>query len=175
MTETSLEAVRTKLTAGPMDETQPKKTIKPSAGETEQEDQAFAYQDNLLAVLLAYPASRHHLGGFDPTMLHGEHRQTLAAWLKRQPDVIGEVPTELQSIDTYVKIVQLKAETRYDGWSEQDSSLEVAKLLRQVQVEHKKQTKEQLIQELREAEARGDDKVADELRTRLYELIKETA
>ncbi len=175
MTDTSLEAVRTKLTAGPMDETQPKKTIKPSAGETEQEDQAFAYQDNLLAVLLAYPASRHHLGGFDPTMLHGEHRQTLAAWLKRQPDVIGEVPTELQSIDTYVKIVQLKAETRYDGWSEQDSSLEVAKLLRQVQVEHKKQTKEQLIQELREAEARGDDKVADELRTRLYELIKETA
>ena len=175
MTDTSLEAVRTKLTAGPMDETQPKKTIKPSAGETEQEDQAFAYQDNLLAVLLAYPASRHHLGGFDPAMLHGGHRQTLAAWLKRQPDVIGEVPTELQSIDTYVKIVQLKAETRYDGWSEQDSSLEVAKLLRQVQVEHKKQTKEQLIQELREAEARGDDKVADELRTRLYELIKETA
>ena len=175
MTDTSLEAVRTKLTAGPLDEAQPKKTIKPGVGETEQEDQAFAYQDNLLAVLLAYPASRHHLGGFDPAMLHGGHRQTLAAWLKRQPDAIGEVPTELQSIDTYVKIVQLKAETRYDGWSEQDSSLEVAKLLRQVQVEHKKQTKEQLIQELREAEARGDDKVADELRTRLYELIKETA
>ena len=86
-----------------------------------------------------------------------------------------EVPAALKPLETYVKIIQLKAETRYDGWSEQDSSLEVAKLLRQVQVEHKKKTKDQLIHELRDAETSGDDATAERLRAELLALIKETA
>lgn len=176
MTDTSLEAIRSKLATGPtLADGKPQKAIRRDLGEGEPTDQAYAYQDNLLAVLVSYPAARHHLGGFDTKMLRGEHRQLLGKWLKSHTSPLTDVPAALQSIETYVKIVQLKAETRYDGWSEQDSSLEVAKLLRQVQVEHKKKTKDQLILELRDAEARGDDKTADELRTRLYELIKETA
>ena len=52
---------------------------------------------------------------------------------------------------------------------------EVAKLLRQTEVEHKKKTKDQLIKELRDAEEAGDDEVAAKLRTQLLTLIKETA
>jgi len=176
MTDTSLDAVRTKLTAGPTTSAAPQKAVRLSDGQGDMVvDKAHAYQDNLLAVLLSYPATRHHLGAFDPTVFHGEHRQMLAKWLKTHDGSVGEIPPALQSIETYVKIVQLKAETRYDGWSEQDSSLEVAKLLRHTEVEHKKQTKDELILKLRDAEAEGDDKAANELRTRLYELIKETA
>ena len=103
----------------------------------------------------------------------GEHRKYLARLLQQNS---GDVPeTELQPIETYVKIVQLRAETRYDGWSEHDVSLEIAKLLRQTEVEHKKQNKNQLIVRLREAESSGDETLAHELRGQLSKLIKETA
>ena len=108
-------------------------------------------------------------------MFVGEDRQAIAAWLKNHSDPVDDVPDSLKHLETYVKIIQLKAETRYDGWSEQDSSLEVAKLLRQTEVEHKKQTKERLIHELRQAEESGDDDVATALRSQLYALIKEIA
>ena len=155
----------------------PLKTVKQGGSQPEKQKLPdVPYQDNLLAVLMAHPITRHHLGGFEVDMFAGEERQKLVAWLKKHEEVVShDVPAELQPLETYVKIIQLKAETRYDGWSEQDSSLEVAKLLRQTEVEHKKQTKTRLINELREVEASGDDAAAGDLRAKLYALIKETA
>jgi DNA primase len=174
LTETSFEAVQTKFNQADTDQPRrPSKRIQ-SADTPVQADRS-GYQDDLLAVLSRYPATRHHLGAFDTAIFEGEHRQALAAWLKRHDAALDEVPPALRPVETYVKIVQLKAETRYDGWSEQDSSLEVAKLLRQTEVEHKKQTKEQLIEQLRDAEAEGDDRTAAVLREQLHDLIKETA
>lgn len=177
MTGTSLEAIKTKLRAGPSEQ-KALKNIKRSDAEvasTEPARPEAAHQDNLLAVLMAYPSTRHHLGGFDMSMLAGKDRQLIGEWLKKHQEPLDEIPASLKHLETYVKIVQLKAETRYDGWSEQDSSLEVAKLLRQTEVEHKKQTKERLIHELRQAEEDGDDEAAGTLRAQLYALIKETA
>ncbi len=176
MTGTSLDAITAKLRAGPAEATPALKQVKASSSQPEQPKlPAAANQDNLLAVLMAYPTTRHHLGGFDTTIFAGEERQQVAAWLKKYDGPADELPDSLKPLETYVKIIQLKAETRYDGWSEQDSSLEVAKLLRQTEVQHKKQTKDRLINELRTAEADGNDTVADELRAQLYALIKETA
>jgi DNA primase len=176
MTDTSLEAVKAKLNTSAKADQPVMKTVKPpEQSEPVKERPESAHQDNLLAVLMNYPGTRHHLGGFDVAMLAGEDRQAIAAWLKTHIDPLDEVPPALKPLETYVKIIQLKAETRYAGWSEQDSSLEVAKLLRQTEVEHKKQTKEQLIQELREAEESGDDVTAEKLRAKLFALIKETA
>ena len=176
MTGTSLEAVNAKLKAG-VNADQPRlKEVRRPTELTEAVRPEAAYQDNLLAVLMAYPGTRHHLGGFDTDSLLGQERQAIAAWLKKHAEPLDdELPSALKPLETYVRIVQLKAETRYEGWSEQDSSLEVAKLLRQTEVEHKKQTKERLIHELREAEAAGDDASADTLRSQLHALIKETA
>lgn len=175
MTGTSLDAVRAKLTAGQGSSDAPKKSIKRPSEPVEPVRPDAAYQDNLLAVLMAHPVTRHHLGGFDTTTLAGKERQQLAAWLKKHDALLDELPAALKPLETYVRIVQLKAETRYEGWSEQDSSLEVAKLLRQTEVEHKKKTKELLITKLRDAEENGDDKVANELRAQLHAIIKETA
>jgi len=173
MTDTSFDAVLAKFNENLKDAPRPSKPVHNDSISVEN-DKAV-YQDDLLAVLTAYPDSRHLLGGFDTTMFVGEHRQQLAGWLKKHTDELDAVPTALRPLETYVKIVQLRAETRYEGWSEQDSSLEVAKLLRQTEVEHKKQTKQRLINELRDAEANGDDKVAERLRSELHALIKETA
>jgi hypothetical protein len=72
-----------------------------------------------------------------------------------------------------VKILLLKAETRYADWNDQDRYFESARLLRQVVNEHKKQKQSQLTNQLREAEAAGDDAKATELRMQLNTLIKE--
>ncbi len=176
MTGTSLDAISAKLRAGPVEAVPVLKQVKATSSQPEQPTlPPAANQDNLLAVLMAYPTTRHHLGGFDTTIFAGEERQRVAAWLKKYDGPADQLPDSLKPLETYVKIIQLKAETRYDGWSEQDSSLEVAKLLRQTEVQHKKQTKDRLINELRVAEADGNDTVADELRAQLYALIKETA
>lgn len=79
----------------------------------------------------------------------------------------------MKEYDTYVKILLLKAETRYGEFSEQDRYFETARLLRQVTTEHKKQQKDVLTKQLREAEDAGDDETARDLRTKLNELIKE--
>ena len=177
MTDTSLDAVRSKMNIASQAPVAPLKTVKQNHT-TEPSPDAIIdapLQDILLAVLMAYPSTRHHLGGFDTSMLAGSERQQLADWLKKHSGMLNEIPAALKPLETYVKLIQLKAETRYDGWSEQDSSLEVAKLLRQTEVEHKKKTKDRLITELREAEASGDDSNAERLRAELYALIKETA
>jgi len=176
MTGTSLDAIRQKLLSEEAVEAKALKPIKQSTEPVRSSSHDVPYQDNLLAVLVAYPASRHLLGGFDTSMFIDKHRQQLADWLRSHDDSLGDTfPDALKPLETYVKIVQLKAETRYDGWSEQDSSLEVAKLLRQTEVEHKKKTKDQLIKELRDAEEAGDNETATKLRTQLLTLIKETA
>ena len=79
----------------------------------------------------------------------------------------------LQNYDTYVKILLLKAETRYADWSDQDRYFETARLLRQVINENKKKQRDNLTSEIREAETVGDDEKANEIRTKLNKLIKE--
>ena len=98
----------------------------------------------------------------------------MAQYLKTHAGtVVTSTPGDLQSFDTYVKILLLKADARYADWSDQDRYFETARLLRQVTNEHKKQKQEQLTTQLREAEAADDDVRAMELRTQLNTLIKE--
>ncbi len=178
LTSTSLAALEAKLESGVSEPAAPKKAhrtnLEPSPM-TEAEAQEYAYQDDLLAALLLSVGARSQLGQYSVEVLVGEHRQKLASWLKKHQTLFDEPPRGLQTIDTYVKIVQLKAETRYGNWSDEDLSLEVAKLLRLSEVKHKKKTKDQVILALREAEGNGDDETAAALRNQLLTLIKETA
>ena len=110
----------------------------------------------------------------DSGIFAGEERQAVATYLASHAGVAVETtPKALQNYDTYVKILLLKADTRYVDWSDQDRYFETARLLRQVANEHKKQTQEQLTQQLREAESSGDDARATILRGQLNTLIKE--
>lgn len=133
-----------------------------------------AYQDNLLAVSLIDPPSQELFATVDTSMFIGDDRQAVAAYLAGHAGkVVKTTPESLQSIDTYVKILLLKADARYADWDDQDRYFETARLLRQVINEHKKQQKEVLTQALREAEAADDDAKAMSIRSELNTLIKE--
>lgn len=169
----TLEAVRAKLDSVPREEKTKQRPIAASVTREKTRDDA-AYQDDALAAALIDVPSHELLSRMESGMFVGDERQAVAAYLAAQPGkAITSLPDELQKYDTYVKILLLKAETRYAEWDDKDRSLETARLLRQVENEHKKETQEALIQHLREAEAADDDERANALRTQLNTLIKE--
>jgi DNA primase len=133
-----------------------------------------SFQDGLLSVAMLESSAHDLFKDIDVMMFDGEDRQMLARHIQQHPGTrFDVVPDDLQKYDTYVKIVLLKAENRYADWSEQDRYFETARLLRQVENEHKKQIQVQLMNQLREAETIGDDAKATELRIQLNTLIKE--
>ena len=176
LADSSLEVVRKKL-AQPEDEvtTKPLKVIKAEAATSGKSESFNTIQDNALAVLVGWPSSRHLLEDFDAELFEGRVRQALAEWLKHHDGEVEPLPKELKEIETYVRIVELKAETRYEAWSDAERVQETARLLRQIITDSKKRTQQELLQKLRDAEEIGDDKKSDELRQQLHQLIKETA
>ncbi len=152
---------------------QPLKTVKTDSIVN---DLKHAYQDDLLAVASLTPTSHELFKGFDIGLLADEPRQLLANYFAQSGgQLLEDTPDDLQEIDTYVKIVLLRADTRYADWSEQDRYFEVARLIRQVEHEYKKQTRTKLVSQLRQAEAEGNEEQAELLKNQLHSLIKEIA
>lgn len=170
----SVEAIKAKSIAGGTVEMPTKKPVKQQTARVVNDSQA--YQDNLLAVALIDAPSQVLFKHLEPAAFSSADRQAVAAYLANYAGtIVTDTPKELQNHDTYVKILLLKADARYADWNEQDRYFESARLIRQLENEHKKQTQAVLTNQLREAEARGDDETAAELRTRLSVLIKEIA
>ena len=177
MTDTSFETIQQKyLTVDTKQGNTRLKQVMESGNnpDIDQNDAVNNYQDTLLAVLLMAPATRSLLDQYDTNLFQGDQRQQLANYLKDHSESWLELPEALKNIDIYVKIVELKAETRYVDWNDADLQLEAARLLRQMQVEHKKRTTEKLLHQLRDAESAGNEQAATILREQIHELIKET-
>ena len=172
MIGSSLEAVHEKLAATPSD--QPAlRSVKASTANIEVE---HPIEDDFLSVTAIDGPSQELLTHLDIELLHGEHRQALAGYLAKHHGVpLVTVPEGLQKFDTYVKIILLRADTRYADWDSNERYYEAARMLRQIEHEHKKQTRNQLITELRIAETSDDEVSADRLRHELNTLIKEIA
>ncbi len=172
MTHTTLETIRQKsLQHEPA--TTPKRAI---AHVVQAAPDPYMYQDNAFAVACNDAASQELFAHIDPELFEGAERRAMARYFaSHHAEPLRDTPKELHQFDTYVKILLLKADTRYGEWSEQDRYFETARLIRQIENEHKKQTQEQLIKELRGAEAAGDEPRALEIRTKLNSLIKEIA
>ena len=150
-----------------------KKSVK-HAGESPPDTEA--YQDNALAVAMIDGPSQELLTYMNTELFHGEARQAVAKYLAaHHGTALTRTPPELNEYDTYVKILLLKADTRYAEWGEQDRYFETARLIRQIEHEYKKQTRDQLTTQLREAEAADDESRATQLRAELNTLIKEIA
>lgn len=171
MTDVSIEAIKQKQYATPDASAKPLKHVKPATQHAVDPD---AYQDNLLAVALIDTAAQDLFRTVDAAIFTDPTRRAVAAYIAAHigTDII-DTPEDLQSHDTYVKILLLKAETRYSAWSSDDRYFEAARLLRQVTTQHKKQQKDALTLELRDAEEVGDDATAHRLRGQLNQLIKE--
>ena len=173
MTGSSFEAIHTK-SQQTTEEVKRLKPIKPS--EDEAQVVSHLHEDDALAVAVIDSASQELLEHLDLELLHSEQRRALAQYLvSHAGTALVDTPPELQNYDNYVKMVLLRAETRYAEWDSNDRYYEAARLIRQIEHEHKKQTQENLIAELREAERVGDEKESERLRIELNALIKEIA
>ena len=79
----------------------------------------------------------------------------------------------MQKFDQYVKIVQLKTESRYVNWEPEALDKEMARLVKKLVTKHHKHQKQQLLEALRDAEELNDEERAAVLRQKLNTLIKE--
>jgi DNA primase len=171
MTHSTLGAVRAKLDQQP-DDVKPLKETKNQLAERPPE--ALIHQDDALAAACIDVASQDAFAHMNLDVFIGDERRAVADYLAAHPGKeITDTPLELQKYDTYVKILLLRAEARYAGMDPSERVFETARLLRQIEHEHKKQKQLELIAELRSAENSGDEARANELRITLNTLIKE--
>ncbi len=167
----SIDALKEKLTNS---NEQTDKRYKKVIHSAETPKEQFRHQDDLLAVLLFDGKSQNLLESIDLEIFTEGERRSLAKYLKDHGGkTLSNTPKQLQSYDNYVKILLLKAETRYAGWNEQSRYLEAAELLRKVINENKQKQKDLLTDQLRDAEELGDDTAAAEIRAKINKLIKE--
>lgn len=133
-------------------------------------------EDIVLGIALIEPATRRWLSALMPEMIESEQGRELLLFLQQNSDKItDEVPEGLKNIAEYAKIVSLKSETRYANWEPQQFQAEMARVIKQIVTKHREIKKQQLIDQLREAEDLGDDALAESLRHSLNALIREKA
>jgi len=169
-TSTTLETVRKKFESK---DDEPAPVLKEVKYSGEAVVDAYGHEDSLLALALTFPAVRELLLELDPKMLANDDRKVVLKFLKSSSEPVQATPTELQELDTYVKILLLKADARYGEWSDEDRYFETARLVRIIVTKHKQTQKDELTAALRIAEDEGNDEEALRLRHALNELIKE--
>ena len=171
MSHTSEEAVRQKLAGEPVK----KQTFKPVVANTSIiKNKQAVLEDNILALALYDARCLEELRRADRQQWSSAERELLATVLLEEDNPQNR-PKRLQKADIYVKMVSLRAEERYAAWNSGDRYVAMCQLLRDKEDKHNKQTQQELLAKLRDAEAAGDEAAARELRAALNNIIKEKA
>lgn len=141
------------------------------------EPESYAHEDYLLALLTVEPTAQDIARKLEVEDFHGDERRMLFRYLRDDPKPFkaDKMPKTLHEIETYVKLVLFKAETRYDDLSGQDRLIEAVALTKRLKAQHLKERKQTLISALKRAEADGDDDTIGTLNTELNQLIREEA
>lgn len=171
MSHTSEEAIRQKLAGEPVK----KQTFKPVVANTSiiKNEQAVL-EDNILALALYDTRCLEELRRAGRQQWSSAERELLATVLLEEDNPQNRAK-KLQKADIYVKMVSLRAEERYAAWNSGDRYVAMCQLLRDKEDKHNKQTQQELLAKLRDAEAAGDEAAARELRAALNNIIKEKA
>lgn len=142
---------------------------------TAQDAKELATQDYLLALMSVERGAVDVAEGLAAEYFEGVERQALFAYLISTPQHQLEqiIPEELHEIETYVKIVLLKAETRYLPLDGAERLVEAVSLVKQVKQQHRTRQKQHLTEALREAERLHNETESERLRTALNAIIKE--
>lgn len=131
-------------------------------------------EDMLAGLAASEKTVRRWLAAISGEMLENDNARQLIGYLRENLDIdLSNIPQGLQKIEQYVKIVQLKSESRYANWEQKSLDEEMARLVRQITIKHRENQKNQLLTQLREAEAAGDEVLSQNLRQNLNQLIKE--
>lgn len=171
VSSTTLETLRAKMSVSTEPDKQYKKVAQPQ-GDSNDEAQ-YAHHDSVLSLALMEPTVRELFADVEPSLFVTDARQAVAEYVRTHGTEVADTPEELQKYDEYVKILLLRADARYAGWTDTDKFHEAARLLRRIKDEHKKQQKQLLTDQLRDAEASGDDTRVRELMQAIQTLNKE--
>jgi DNA primase len=172
VTGASRKALEGKLDVVPK---QPQRRLKPINLAPMSAHDPEVHQDYLLGLAVLDATIHDALRHLTPDAVAGELRQALLGYIleHRGQAIPDPLPEDLKNLDTYVKIVLFKAETRYGSVDSSNRLIEAASLVRRIKDEQRKQTKARLAVELRQAEEAHDEAKMQELREQLAALIKE--
>ena len=172
-TGASLAALRAKL--GAERSMPPAQLKKPKIEKATPSKPRDELADIIVGLALSQPSTRRWVGALEAASLDEPARMVVTA-LQAEPLLDGEkLPCPLQKFEQYVKIVQLKSERRYMDWEPEALDSEMARLVKQLIRKHRDTKKQQLLENLREAEELNDEARARTLRQQLNALIKENA
>lgn len=171
ISHTTLETLRAKMSVRTEPDKQYKKVAQTQDGASDETQ--YAHYDSVLSLALTEPSVRELFGDIEPTLFVTAARQAVTEYVQTHDNEVADTPEELQKYDEYVKILLLRADARYAGWTDTDKFHETARLLRRIKDEHKKQQKQLLTDQLRDAEANGDDTRVRELMQAIQTLNKE--
>ncbi len=132
--------------------------------------------DMLLGLAVQEPGVRRWLASVPEEITDNVNTRELLKYLTQNPNAaLDPMPETLKNIEEYVKIVQLKFDTRYADWDKDDLPGEMARLVKHVISKHRENKIQQLMSNLRDAEIANDESLAQDLRHQLNALIKEKA
>ena len=130
----------------------------------------------LLGLAAQEPSVRRWLASVPEEVTDNANTRELLKYLTQNPNAtLDPIPENLKNIEEYVKIVQLKFDTRYADWKQDDLPGEMARLVKHVISKHRENKIQQLMSNLRDAETANDESLAQDLRHQLNALIKEKA
>lgn len=132
-------------------------------------------QDKLLSIGVYDPKVRGLLIEIHSSDLETEEQQLVLQYLKTNPDVDlqGDIPAPLRDLETYVKILLLRADERYKQWNDIDRYDETARLVKLVKQNARERNKQHLIKDLKLAEQQGNEQKVTDLQQQLNTIIKE--
>ena len=172
-TGASLAALRAKLGAERL--APPAQLKKPKIEKATPSKPRDELADIIVGLALSQPSTRRWVGALEAASLDEPARAVVTA-LQAEPLLdVEKLPCPLQKFEQYVKIVQLKSERRYMDWEPEALDSEMARLVKQLIRKHRNTKKQQLLEDLREAEELSDEARARILRQQLNALIKENA
>ena len=153
----------------------PHKNINSQSFVSKKQQDESQFEDNILGLAIINKDLRKVLPNKLSEFMSNEERKEIAATLIEKPNSTeSEIEKDLKNIDTYVKIVILKAEERYLSWSKEEQAHELSQLLHQLKERKRKQKKIALTKQLKDAELLGDEVKASEIRVALNKFIKES-
>ncbi len=176
-TDTSYEAMLKKLQ---IHHSKPaKKRLKKPKVDTAQappKDERLIIEDNLLGLMVISPITRRVLQTADQRLsLTNETKQALYTFLLENPQSTiddTDPPKELQEYKDYVKLISFSAEQQYVKFDSNKRLREANDLANKLIKTTKKHNREDLIQQLRQAEDNGNSELAADIMGKIDLLNK---
>lgn len=135
----------------------------------------YRYQDNLLAIAIINLQVRNLVSEIETNKFETEKRQKLVEFLSQHLDEKNiENWSDLKNLIEYAKVLEFMASESYSKWTNDEQVVQAKRLLDQVKKDHQKNKTEKLIELLREAEEKGDEKEILSVQHQLNQLIKES-